>query len=117
MRGLRARRQRSEWPRRRPARSAVARNGEPRASSPPVEEHLGRPIQTHVADFAAMLPSRGVSKSHAADRRRGLREFMKACRVHTPRGLDPSKAERGTGDLKVAGSDARAINRRRRATS
>ncbi len=78
----------------------------------PFEEHRGRPIAEHVADFETMLGAREVTEEHRADRLACLRAFLTATGAELLADLDVSRANEWLSDLRAKGLSARSVNKR-----
>jgi site-specific recombinase XerD len=76
------------------------------------EDQIQRPLPEHVADFKAMLQSRGCSRAHLTDRLSCLDEFVEETKTATLRDVDASRAAKWLNNLKARGLSARSVNRR-----
>jgi integrase len=78
----------------------------------PLTDEQARPLEQHVADFEAVLVSRGRSGAHLKDRMGCLREWVAETKATALRDLDAPRIARWLSSLTERGLAARTVNRR-----
>jgi integrase len=78
----------------------------------PTDDDQQRPLSEHVADFEAMLRSRGCTEEHLKDRMFCLAEVIDATKATLLRDLDAPRVARHLSAMKEQNASARTINRR-----